>query len=62
MADLDEITETLRRQRLDIEDQLDRTASRPRDAANLVSKLEDLRHRFEETQRRLRKSNVPEKK
>jgi ABC-type transporter Mla subunit MlaD len=53
MADLDEITETLRRQRRDIDDLLERTASRSGDAADLVKKIGDLRQRFADTQARV---------
>ncbi|HEX2059467.1 MAG TPA: hypothetical protein VHK90_01875 [Thermoanaerobaculia bacterium] len=49
---MDEIAETLKRHRQDLEDLLDRTSSRSSDAAELVSRIEDLRRRSEETLRR----------
>lgn len=52
MAELDAIAATLRKQRQDIEELLDSTASRSGDAAELVTKIEDLRRRSEETLRR----------
>jgi ABC-type transporter Mla subunit MlaD len=53
MADLEQITETLRRQRRDIDDLLERTASRSGDAADLVKQIGDLRQRCADTQARL---------
>ena len=50
MADLDLIAEMLRRQRHDLEDSMEQTATRSVDAAQLIEKIEDLRRRSQETQ------------
>lgn len=52
MAELEAIAEALRRQRQDLEDLMDSTSSRSDDTAELVSRIEDLRRRAEETLRR----------
>lgn len=52
MAELDAITEALRRQKRDLEDLIESTSSRGDEAADLVAKIENLRRRAEETQRR----------
>ena len=52
MAELEQITEALRRQRQDIDDLLEQTATRSGDAADLLKKVKDLRRRSEATQRR----------
>lgn len=52
MAELDAITEALRRQRQDLEGLIERTSSRTDEAAELISRIEDLRRRSEETLRR----------
>lgn len=52
MAELQAITESLRRQRKDLEDLMDSTWTRSGQTAELVGKIEDLRRRVEETQRR----------
>lgn len=61
MAELEMIAETLRRQRRDLEDLMDSTASRCDEAADLVDRIQDLQRRVEATQRRfeaaLRESN-----
>jgi hypothetical protein len=56
MAELDQITETLRRQREDLETLLDQTASRSGDTAKILEKIGDLRARCEKTQRLFEKS------
>lgn len=52
MAELDAIVDTLKRQRQDLEDSIESTASRKGEAAELLGKIEDLRRRVEETRRR----------
>lgn len=52
MAELDAIADTLRRQRRDLEDLMDSTWSRSSETTELVDKIENLRRRAEETQRR----------
>lgn len=52
MADLPVIVETLRRQRKDLDELMEDTASRTGKAADLLSRIEDLRRRSEETLRR----------
>jgi hypothetical protein len=52
MAELDAIAEALRRQRRDLRDLIDSTSSRRGATAELVDKIEELRRRAEETQRR----------
>lgn len=61
MAELDAISETLKRQRQDLEDLMDSTSSRSGDAAELVSKIEDLRRRSEETLRRFQNTAAASK-
>jgi predicted nucleic acid-binding Zn-ribbon protein len=56
MAELEIIAETLRRQRKDLEDLMDSTASRSGQTAELVSRIEALRRRSEETERRFEAS------
>lgn len=56
MAELDTIAETLRRQRQDIDDLMDHTATRRGETTALVSKIEELRRRSEETLRRFEAS------
>lgn len=51
MAELDAITAALQQQRKDLDEQLDRTASRREEAAGLLEKIADLRARAERTQR-----------
>jgi hypothetical protein len=53
MAELEAITETLRRQREDLEDLRDTTLSRSGATAELLEQITDLRRRVEETQGRL---------
>lgn len=62
MADLDQITELLRRQRQDIEDLLDSTLTRSGETAELVGKIEELRRRSEETLRRFQESECRREK
>lgn len=52
MDELDLIADDLRRRRKNLDDMLEETASRSGEAAQLVSRIEDLRRRAEETQRR----------
>jgi glucose-6-phosphate isomerase len=52
MAELNVIAEMLRRQKKDLRDMKANTASRSGETAELVTKIEDLRRRSEETQRR----------
>ena len=52
MADLDEIAETLRRQRKDLDMAADQTATRGGETSKVLEKLEELRRRAEETSRR----------
>lgn len=58
MDELDHITETLRRQRKDLEEMLEETSSRSSDAAELVTRIEELRRRSEETQRRFAAAGI----
>ena len=51
MAELDVITESLRRQREDLEQRKDETISRRSQTAALIDRIEDLRIRSERTQR-----------
>lgn len=51
MAELDVITESLRRQRKDLEDHKDETISRRSQTAALIDRIEDLRVRSERAQR-----------
>ena len=65
MAELKGIAETLRRQRRDLGDLIDRTSFRSGETAELVTRIENLRRRSEETQRRFQavaQSNPKEKK
>ncbi|HEX6098089.1 MAG TPA: hypothetical protein VF432_17315 [Thermoanaerobaculia bacterium] len=52
MAELEAIAEALRRQRQDLEELMDSTLTRSGQTTELVSKIEDLVRRSEETQRR----------
>lgn len=52
MVALDAIAAELRRQRKDIDDLLESTSSRSAETTELVKKIEELRRRAEETQRR----------
>jgi phosphohistidine phosphatase SixA len=64
MVELEVIAETLKRQRRDLEDLIDSTSSRSGETAELVTKIENLRRRSEETQRRFQaiaESNPKEK-
>ena len=56
MAELEEITETLRRQRKDLEELKDSTISRRAAAADLVSRIEDLNRRVADTRKRFEAS------
>lgn len=56
MDELVAITERLRKQRQDIEDLMDQTASRSGATADLIGKIEELRRRSEETTLRFRAS------
>jgi len=51
-AALDAIAADLRRQRKDLDDLLESTASRSGETTELLKKIEELRRRAEETQRR----------
>jgi phosphohistidine phosphatase SixA len=53
MDAFDAIAAGLRRQRKDIDDLLESTASRSGETTALLEKIEDLRRRAEETQRRV---------
>ena len=61
MAELETIAEVLRRQKADLAELREKTASRSVGTAELVDQIDDLRRRSEETQRRFeataRKSN-----
>ena len=50
--DLEVIADLLRRQRRDLEEMIDSTASRSHGTAELVRQIDDLRRRSEETLRR----------
>jgi uncharacterized coiled-coil DUF342 family protein len=52
LAELDAIVETLRRQRKDLEELIERVASSSGETAELVGRIEDLRRRADDTQRR----------
>jgi len=52
MAELTAIAAELRRQRRDLDELLDNTSTRSANTANLLAKIEELRLRAEETQRR----------
>lgn len=56
MAELDLIAEALRRQKNDLTKMREKTKSRTGETADLVDKIEDLRRRAEETQRRFQAS------
>jgi hypothetical protein len=66
MAELEAIAEALRRQRKDLQDLKDSTFSRRAAAADLVSKIEELNRRAEDTRRRFQasvtESGTPRKK
>lgn len=49
MADLDQITESLRRQRRDLETLLDNTTTRGDETTKVLEKLDELRRRAEQT-------------
>lgn len=51
MSDLDAITDSLRRQRRDMDTLLDETASRGDETTKVLEKLEELRRRAEQTGR-----------
>jgi hypothetical protein len=51
MADLDAITELLRRQRKDLDELMESTASRNCEAGELMERIASLRERCEKTQR-----------
>ena len=51
MAELDVITESLRRQRKDLDDLADETLSRRSETAALLDQIEDLRARAERSRR-----------
>lgn len=51
MAELDGIAASLRRQRQDLDAMMESTAARSVETADLISKIEELRRRAEETQR-----------
>lgn len=52
MAELHTIASDLRRQRKDLDELLETTSSRSAETTELLAKIEDLRRRAEETQRR----------
>jgi ABC-type transporter Mla subunit MlaD len=52
MAELNAIAKELRRQRRDLDDLLETTSTRSTETAGLLAKIEELRRRAEETQRR----------
>jgi predicted nuclease with TOPRIM domain len=56
MAELDAITEDLRRQRRETDDLMEQTSTRRGETADLADKIEDLRRRSEENLRRFRSS------
>ncbi|HEX8411651.1 MAG TPA: hypothetical protein VF883_22560 [Thermoanaerobaculia bacterium] len=56
MAELDQIAAMLQRQKDDLRELKEMTAARRCDTADLVGKIEDLRQRAEETQRRFEAS------
>jgi hypothetical protein len=49
MDDFEAITETLRRQRKDLDDQFDQTASRSNETSRLLEKIQELARRSEAT-------------
>jgi hypothetical protein len=51
MAELDHITEALRRQRKDLADSMDETTSRKSETAALLDRIEQLRERSAKTRR-----------
>lgn len=51
MAELDGITETLRRQRKDLDEMAESTSTRSNETAALLEKIEELRLRAEKTNR-----------
>lgn len=51
MAELEGITETLRRQRKDLDDMAESTSTRSNETAALLEKIEELRLRAEKTNR-----------
>ena len=56
MAELEAIAEALRRQRKDLEQLKDSTISRRAAAADLVSRIEELNRRVEDTRKRFQES------
>jgi phosphohistidine phosphatase SixA len=52
MAELEVLTQSLRRQRRDLDELMDSTLVRSGQTAELVSRIEDLQRRIEDTQRR----------
>lgn len=52
MAELHTIASELRRQRKDLDDLLETTSTRSAQTADLLAKIEELRRRAEETQRK----------
>lgn len=52
MAELEVIADLLRRQRRDLDDLMETTATRTTSTAELLEKIEDLRRRSEDTLRR----------
>jgi hypothetical protein len=59
MADLDHITESLRRQRKDLETLFDDTVTRGDETVKVLEKLEELRRRAEQTATRPETSPPP---
>lgn len=51
MAELETITETLRRQRRDLDEMINGTAKGSDETAELLRRIEDLKRRAEQTQR-----------
>lgn len=51
MAELEAITAALKRNRKDLDEELDKTLTRSSDAAALVDRIEELRDRAERVQR-----------
>lgn len=51
MADLETITETLRRQRRDLEELINGTSKGSEETADLLRRIEELKRRSEQTQR-----------
>lgn len=52
MAELHGISEALRRQRKDLDEMIESTSARSSQATDLINKIEELRRRAEETQRK----------